>query len=232
MRDRSADAPQRIVVAIDNLDALPQQQAAAFVQQAQNLLGATGFVTIAAVDPQRLKSGTGEGAAAADAIARLFQIPFHVGASHSGDFGGFVKALLGPEKVPAPKAPDASVSALDEPMRPGEAELLANLGPVAGTTPRQIKRFLNAYKLLRSDTALFAPLALAVAIQSGASDDEQAAFDTVLREAPRDAVVAALSLPERIDAGLKAASAAQVSPITVEAMQEARAAAARFADRY
>jgi hypothetical protein len=239
-----ASAPQRIVVAIDNLDSLPPQQAATFMQQTKALLANTGMVTAFAVDPRHLKAGLEKAGHADanpeatgksqldDALARLVQISFSTDTRDGSEFGDLVKSLLGKPPATAVKEPVTSESGLDEPMRPGEPELLTALGDLAGSTPRQVKRFINIYRMLRADVSVFAPLALTLAVQSGAREAERREFDAMLEGLEENQ-----ALPEpdnadtRIAFAVKAASAAQITPITAGAIREAQALIAPFTAR-
>ncbi|MCC2097587.1 MAG: hypothetical protein KDJ29_11890 [Hyphomicrobiales bacterium] len=236
-----ASAPQRIVVAIDNLDSLPPAQAAAFVQKAKALLANTGLVTAIAVDPQHLKTGLeqtgqiGNGSAAplADAIARLVQVPFRTDAQDVSGFGNLVQSLLGKAPKKANRAPGGSQSVLDEPMRPGEPELLTALSDLAGSTPRQVKRFINIYRMLRSDVSLFAPLVLALSVQSGARDNEKQEFEKLLQGLDdSQPIPAPQQIDTRIAFAVKAASSAQVTPVTVGAIREAQVLIAPFSGNF
>jgi hypothetical protein len=239
-----ASAPQRIVVAIDNLDSLPPQEAASFMQQTKALLANTGMVTAFAIDPRHLKAGLEKaghadgGTEAAgkspldDALARLVQISFSTDAREGSEFGDLVKSLLGKPSTASVNPPGASESVLDEPMRPGEPELLTALGDLAGSTPRQVKRFINVYRMLRADVSLFAPLALTLAVQSGARDAEKREFESMIKSLEENQ---ALPTPEHADTriafAIKAASAAQVTPITAGAIREAQSLIAPFTAR-
>ena len=57
--ERATDAPQRILVAIDDLDALQPAQAAAFVSTAHRLLSARNFAIVLTADADRLASRLG-----------------------------------------------------------------------------------------------------------------------------------------------------------------------------
>lgn len=243
---KDAGAPERIVVALDNLDALPPRQAAAFVQQVKPILNGPGMACLVAIDPAHLKAGlqsantdtqepkSSAGEAALDnSIARLVQIPFHVERKDDGGFGSLVKSLLGDSPATTQPAMDAAKSVLDDPMRPGETELLSALSDLAGTTPRQVKRYVNIYRLIRSETPVFAPLALSLAVQSGAQDQEKRDFENLLQGlGDEDALPVSQDAGSRISAAIKSASTAQVGPLTAGAIREAQAIAAPYSGKF
>ncbi|MDP4593937.1 MAG: KAP family NTPase [Beijerinckiaceae bacterium] len=224
--------PERIVIAIDNLDALPPARAAAWLQKARPLLAVSGITSVIAADPQNLRAGltAGEAGVASDAaIARLVQVPLRIDAKEGAEFGGLVKSMLGnPVNASLPLL-DAARSSLDEPMRPGEPELLTALSDLAGSTARQVKRYVNTYRLIRGDTALFAPVVLALAVQSGALEQEKREFEALFQGLGDEDVIA---LPQsensRIAFAVKAAAAAQIAPLTAGSIRKARELAASF----
>jgi len=236
--DGSPEAPQRIVTALDGLDMLPAAEAAACLRQARVLLDHPGMVLIVASDLEHIKAGLRDGDGerperVAETIARLAQVTYTIGPAPDPALAELVRSMIG-QKSPAPDAPaaaapDASHSALDEPMRPGEPELLAALANMAGATPRQVKRFVNAYRLARADVTLFAPLALAMAVECGGSQEERNAFADALAGARHeDAEVSAPAGPHRLAVAFRTAAAAQIAPLTASALRTARATAQRF----
>jgi len=158
--------PDRILVALDNVDALPPAQMRALLEAAHRAFAHPGFVTIIAADPARL---TDE----ADALDKWIQVPFRLDAARSADYSGFVEQAIGRAGAPdasgkAPIAPahDWSISA-------EESALLAGLAPLAGGTPRAVKRFVNLYRIARGQAgANRGTLALFLALFSGGTPDE------------------------------------------------------------
>ncbi|HEY8579926.1 MAG TPA: hypothetical protein VIL72_08580, partial [Beijerinckiaceae bacterium] len=163
--DSAAGAPQRIVVAVDELDALPPQESARFLDVAASLLARDPFVTVVAADARRLTDGWGGDGA--EGLARRVQAALRVDAAGDGDHARLVRRLLGAEAEEGALDADATTSTLDQPFQTGEAELLEALAPLAGSTPRRLKQFVNAYRLARGRTSARAPLALALALDIG-----------------------------------------------------------------
>ncbi len=115
-----AAAPQRILVAIDELDSLSPKDAASFVDQAAALLSQPPFAMVIAADPQRLAQGWGGDGM--DQLARRIQVGVRVDAASSGDYARLVRKLLSTgDNAPSAVAPiDASASILDRPISSDE----------------------------------------------------------------------------------------------------------------
>ncbi len=231
-----SNAPARIVVAIDNLDALPSEKASAWLQQVKPVLATTGFASIVAVNPHHIaaaKIDDGRGVSFDEGIARIAQVLFRLGGDANVGFGKFVRSMLGETVADKPVAIDASRSALDEPMRPGEAELLASLADLAGDSPRLVKRYVNVYRLLRAGSVTFAPQILALAVQTGARENERQVLEKLLEPlADDDPVPAPEVIDSRIAFALKEATARHAGPLTAGALRAALAEAARYSGRF
>ncbi len=221
MAEPNRQAPQRIVIALDHLDAIPPARARELLD-ALHRMAAAGLVTLVACDPARL--GTD---ARAD-LERWVQVPVQLGASGAErDYGALVQAALGRGGVPAAASkPDASRSALDRPVSNDEAALLSALAGLAGPAPRGVKRFVNLYALARlRDEGRSGPLALMLALAQGGTSDEKAAVATAL--AGRDQA-SSFDLPTaglRLRGALAAAVAADGPFNVAEAARAARQAA-------
>ncbi len=236
----SRNAPQRLILAIDNLDALSPAKAASFIQQTQSLLSGKGIVRIIAIDPAYLKTGLGALAESPSglsddrfdaAAARLVDIPLRLDKRMVTDFSGLVRTMVDKAEGTAAAAPDATFSALDEPMRPGETELLTALSSIAGKTPRDIKHFVNVYRLIRNQTSAFAPLALILAVESGGTAEERGLIDTLI-SGGNDTPVNVPQDGSRIAMAVQAASIAQSSSVTGNALREAQTIAAMYSGRF
>ncbi len=215
----AVDAPERIVVAIDNLDALPDAGAASFMACAQELLAHPAYVTVM----------TGPDAGT-NGLSRFVDIPVRLSAlADSNRLGGFVRDMLGTgaPQVSPDSAVDATRSAFDQQMPRAEAELLEKLAPIAASGPRDVKRFVNAYRLARSSTDNFGALAVALALRSGAVDGERTAMTLALENAA-DHEAFAVRGADRINFALDAAADAQGSRVTAAQLREARALAAQW----
>lgn len=167
-----AGPPRRIILALDGLDRVEPARA-------RELLGFSpgrGFVEFVALDPAAIAGGP-------DELARWIAAPLSVPELYGRrDPAEQMRALLGAREAgaPAPAAPDATRSALDEPLGPDEEALLQALAPIAGTTARALKRFFNLYHLLRALAPARArpALALALALDCAGARADFAALET------------------------------------------------------
>jgi len=162
----SPAAPQRIVFVFDNLDALPPADAAQLLEAAHALLG-PGCVGAAAFDPATL-AGLDAPEAARRRLEKLFPIVFNVATLALGDGGRFVARLIGSDAVAKPvRYVEAAASAITQPLTPAETSLFAALAPLAGESPRAVKRFLNACRVARTASAPRPAVALMLATRLG-----------------------------------------------------------------
>ena len=69
--DSSNSAPQKVLVAVDNLDALPPQAAAAFLDEAARTLAFAPFILLVAADPRQLTTGWSKDFDAAWGLERI-----------------------------------------------------------------------------------------------------------------------------------------------------------------
>ena len=100
--------------------------------------------------------------------------------------GALIGRLLGHEaaQVRAVK-PDAGKSALDEPLDESESAILAGVAPLAGRTPRALRRFVGLYRLARLDgEAPRGALAFSLALKLGGTPAEQEAVARGLGSGP------------------------------------------------
>ena len=209
------DAPRRIVVLLDGLEALPAAQAAAVVDAVHFRLDRRGFVLAMAADPDRLAAGWGGGKEAAQRLERLVQAPFNIRMIRDQQASiAYAHQLLGaaPETQQAPL--DASTCALDQALKPIETHLLGKLASLAGDTPRAVKRYLNAWRLARPMTSDSAALALMLALDNGATAGELAAMGAAMDlEEPGKPLLIHPGEP-RLAAALAAVNALRSSPLT------------------
>lgn len=161
-------APKRILLAIDHLDALPPARAAALLDVV-NRMGGEGLVTALGVDTSRLQ------AAGRDSLERWIQIPVRVDIGALDDaHASLVRQALGLASPNAASHADASRSDLDAPISEEEAELLASLASLAGTTPRRLRRFASLYQIARlGEERQPAILAFMLALMLGGSAEER-----------------------------------------------------------
>ncbi|MEA2839124.1 MAG: hypothetical protein QOF41_454 [Methylobacteriaceae bacterium] len=211
LAEGSGGGSQRIIVAIDGVEAA----AGAAIDAIAALLARPGFVALMAADPARI---------GADRLARIVQVPFTVAPQ---DQTGLVDRLLGRPAAPVARTADMRDprhSSLDTPVTDGEAELLAALAPLAGPSPRGVKRFVNLYRLARLDAPDdLAPLAFMLALDAGGSADEIAAADQSLAGADERAhFTLTQAAGTRLAAALAAAEQAEGKKLTLGSMRRAR----------
>jgi hypothetical protein len=203
--------PQRVIIAIDGLEAAASDA----TESIAAVLAKPGFVAVMTADPARI--GT-------DRLARMIQVPFTVAPA---DHAALVDRLLGRAGAPASAAADtmdSQNSSLDTPVSDSEAELLAAVAPLAGPSPRGVKRFVNLYRLARLDAPDdLAPLAFMLALDAGGSTDEIAAVDASLAGGDERApFILQESAGTRLAGGLSAAEQAEGKKLTLGSMRRAR----------
>ena len=110
-------------------------------------------------------------------MERWIQVPVKLdGAAQTQvhDYAGMVRQVLGHESpAVAPKALDATRSALDTPVEQPEVDLLGALSALAGRSPRAVKRFVNLYSLARLGTDKHGVLALMLALALGRDEPRE-----------------------------------------------------------
>ena len=179
----SSALPQRIVVALDDLEAVSPARAKEILDAGSRLTGAArNYILVAALDPR----AAGETDEARRALDKWIGVPFRVTEDgEPGGYGDMVRAVLGhatPAKAEAPV--DATKSLLDQPVPGGEIDLLSALGPVAGGSPRAVKRFATLFRIARLANGVEpAPLALMLALDAGGTSDEIVALRAALSRA-------------------------------------------------
>ncbi len=168
--DARVPAPQRLILAIDNLETLPRAEALRLIETAGALIG-PGGVGLIACDPSAL---TDRGESLGVWTRRHFQICLDVAALASHDMQRLAARVLSSGLPPAAEfvfdAGDASVC---EPLSPAETALLCALAPLTSGGPQAIKRLHNAYRLTRFAKAPRPIVALALAALT--SDDAELA---------------------------------------------------------
>jgi hypothetical protein len=175
----AAKAPQRIVIAIDNLDAAPLARARLILHSARGLF-TRGYAVLIAADPSRYA----ESGEASDHSLDWIEIPVQVGEiAAQADKAPLIRSTLGGRDSPEPAAPvaDALQTTLDEPLSEAEKLLLEDLAPIAGNSARSLKRFVNLYRLVRSRSQYDrGALALLLALDAGGTPAEKAALEDAL----------------------------------------------------
>jgi hypothetical protein len=211
-------APDRLILVVDNLDALPPAAIVNWIDAAQGAIG-PGCIGLLAFDPGRLASALGGPFEARQRLGKWLQVTVNLPARKDADGELVVARLLSANAQPAP-APDSTVAAkLVEPLSTAETTLLAALAPLAAHSPRDAKRFLNAYRLARCSSSPRPVMALMQAV-AFAGDDAQAAMLDRLAYASGE--LTDVSGSPTLIAAIRAARAANHGSISIE---EARAAA-------
>ena len=220
--------PDRLVFVVDNLDALPPPAAISWIDAAQSVIG-PGSIGVLAFDPGRLAGTLGDPTEARRRLGKWLQVAVNLPARSDADGGRMVAQLLsgggGGQAAPA-RGPSAIAAALAEPLSPMETTLLAALAPLAAHSPREAKRFLNAYRLARSSDAPRPVMALMQAAAFADADAQAALRD---RLAHGSGELTEIGGHPALSEAIKAARAASGGPISVEDARAAAEVARRYA---
>lgn len=218
----NSSAPQRLVLAIDNLEAMAPGEAARLLETAR-ALAVSGVVIVAACNPAVMS-------ASPRAFARnLFQVEFDAEASGPTDSERLFQRLMAPP-APAPMRlaeVDASRSPIAEPLSASESTLIAALAPLLDANPKALKRFHNAYRLARLGKAPRAAIALSLAALLARNE--------TLAGRLREAIIADgdtlddPASPDDLIAAIRAARTAHGAPISKTEAMAGWQAARRFA---
>ena len=213
--------PQRLIVVIDNLEALPPAEAARLIETASALLGA-GCIALIACDPAALSRAPRAWG------GNLFQVTFDASTVKQADGARLAARLMSTGVAsPLPAEIDASRSAAAEPLSAIETALLTALAPLVEASPRALKRFHNAYRLARLAKAPRPMVALALAALQSA--------DPGVADGLREAIRAEGDRfddpqgPDRLIAATRAARAALKEPVSKVDALAAWDAARRYA---
>ncbi|MGA8715592.1 MAG: hypothetical protein WB647_21580, partial [Roseiarcus sp.] len=221
-----ADAPDRLVFVIDNLDALRPEAAIGWIDAAHGVIGA-GSAGILALDPARLVDpldGPGEARRRFDKwLQVVVNLPGRVGL----DGERLIARLLSSDGQAGPAPVDAKIATtFVEPLSSSETALLTALAPLAAHSPRDAKRFLNAYRLARCSNAPRPVVALMQAV-AFADDEVQTAMRTRLTGGSGE--IGEIEGPESLVNAVKAARAANNGAISVADGRIAADVARRYA---
>ena len=218
-------ALDRIIVVVDNLDALPPAAAIGWIDAAQGVMG-PGCIGLLAFDPARLSGALGGAREARRRLGKWLQVTVNLPARKDADGEVVVARLLSAGAQPA-AAPDAAIAtALMEPLSSAETTLLAALAPLAAHSPRDAKRFLNAYRLARCSNSPRPVTALMQAV-AFADDDAQAAM--LERLADGSGELTEIKGPPALVEAVKAARVANNGAISIEEARAAAETALRYA---
>jgi hypothetical protein len=218
-------ALDRLIVVVDNLDALSPAAAVSWIDAAQGAIG-PGCIGLLAFDPGRLSGALGGAREARRRLGKWLQVTVNLPARKDADGEVVVARLLsaGAQQAPAPDA--AIATTLMEPLSSAEATLLAALAPLAAHSPRDAKRFLNAYRLARCSNSPRPVTALMQAV-AFADDDAQAAM--LERLADGSGELTEIKGPPALVEAIKAARVANNGPISVDEARAAAETALRYA---
>ena len=218
-------ALDRIIVVVDNLDALPPAVAIGWIDAAQGVMG-PGCIGLLAFDPARLSGALGGAREARRRLGKWLQVTVNLPARKDADGEVVVARLLAAGGQPA-SASDATIAAaLMEPLSSAETTLLAALAPLAAHSPRDAKRFLNAYRLARCSNSPRPVTALMQAV-AFADDDAQAAM--LERLADGSGELTEIKGPPALVEAIKAARVANNGPISIDEARAAAETALRYA---
>ncbi len=218
--------PHRLVFVVDNLDALAPQAAIAWIEAAQGALG-PGSVGILAIDPARYVEALGGRAEARRRFEKWLQVVVNLPGPAGIDGERLVARLLATDGQPTSPTPDPAIGkSLSEPLSSAESALLTALAPLAASSPRVAKRFLNGYRLARCSTAPWPAVALMQALAY--SDDEtQGAMRRRLLNGGGD--LDSLEGPEALVKAVRSARSANGGVLTVADARAADELARRYA---
>jgi hypothetical protein len=179
-----------------------------------------------AFDPGRLALALGGAREARRRLGKWLQVTVNLPARKDADGEFVVARLLSAGAQPAP-APDAAIAAaLMDPLSSAETTLLAALAPLAAHSPRDAKRFLNAYRLARCSNSPRPVTALMQAV-AFADDDAQAAM--LERLADGSGELTEIKGPPALVEAVKAARVANNGPISIDEARAAAETALRYA---
>jgi hypothetical protein len=203
--DAKKPGPERIVIALDNLDAVPVDVATRVLEAAHRLLAQAGLVLVLALDPRRLFTLHPE---MAQRLEKWIQIPFRVSPEATpSEPRGLVAQIIGR----AGRKSEAQDSAIDWTLSDSEAAALMALAPIAGSAPRNVKRFVNIYRIVRTQAPdSKAELALMLALDLGGSEEERAAVTAELSATNTNADLDIAALGPRIGGALREAKVRKV----------------------
>ena len=215
-------APSRLILAIDNLEALAPVEAVRLIDTTQALIG-PGVVALIACDPAQMAPA---GAAAAFARTR-FDVVFNVAAVAGDDSAKLAARLTGDgvSAAPAAAAQKASPRSRSR-FRAAELALLTALAPLTEGTPGAIRRLYNAYRLARLSDAPRPLVALMLAtLQSPNRDYARVLAATI---APSDENFEEPSNMPALVAAVRAARGAHGGPLSKADAAAAWTAARRW----
>jgi hypothetical protein len=220
-------APERLLLTFDNLDALAPAQALNLIETAHSLLGPS-FVAAVACDPVALTQAAGGEGLLRGRFDKLFQLTFNARVAGAANSARLIARLMGAAAPPrvVETTTDARQPQLSDPLSASETTLLGALAPLAASTPRGVKRFLNAYRVARVAPAPRPALALMLALGQSGDGDAAAGMDLLLTG--QDGALADPPGPPALVAALRATRAANGGALTIAETIAAREVARRY----
>ena len=159
-------------------------------------------------------------------LGKWLQVTVNLPARKDADGELVVARLLSTAGHPAPAPDPAIAAALVEPLSAAETTLLAALAPLAAHSPRDAKRFLNAYRLARCSGS---PRPVMALMQAAAFADDDAQAAMLDRLANGSGELSEIDGPPALVEAIKAARAANNGPISIEDARAAAETALRYA---
>jgi hypothetical protein len=194
-----------------------------WIDAAQTVIG-PGSIGLLAFDPGRLAAALGGPSEARRRFGKWLQVTVNLPARDDADGERVIARLLLTAGEPAPDPGPAA--ALVEPLSSAETTLLAALAPLAAHSPRDAKRFLNAYRLARCSNAPRPVMALMLAA-AFAGDDAQAALRDRLAYGSGELID--IGGPPALTDAIRTARAANSGSISIEDARTAAEVARRYA---
>jgi hypothetical protein len=218
-------APDRLIAVVDNLDALSPAAVVSWIDAAQSAVG-PGSIGLLAFDPVRLVASFGGPSEARRRLGKWLQVTVNLPARKDADGELMVARLLSTPAQPTPAPDSAIAAALAEPLSSSETTLLAALAPLAAHSPRDAKRFLNAYRLARCSNS---PRPVMALMQAAAFADDDAQAAMLERLANGSGELTEIKGPPALVEAVEAARAANNGPISIEDARAAAETALRYA---
>jgi KAP family P-loop domain len=219
-------APDRLVLVIDNLDSLSPEAAIGWIEAAQSAIG-PGCVAVLALDPTRLVDALGGPRQARRGFEKWLQLVVNLPGRHRIDGERLVARLLSTRGQATPPHADAKVAAaLAQPLSNAESALLTALAPLAAHSPRDAKRFLNAYRLARCSNSPAPVMALMLAVAFADDECQAAVYDRI---AGGSGELVDVVGPAALVNAVKSARAANNGAISLEDARAAAEVARRYA---
>jgi len=217
--------PDRLIVVVDNLDALPPAAVVNWIDAAQGVIG-PGVIGLLAFDPARLAGALGGLQEERQRLGKWLQVNVNLPARDDADGAVMVARLLSISPQPAPVPDSVIATAMVEPLSSAESALLAALAPLAAHSPRDAKRFLNAYRLARCSSSPRPVMALMQAAAFADSNAQAALRDRLVYGSGE---LTDVTGPPALIEAIRAARAANNGSLSIDDARVAGEIAQRYA---